>query len=98
MPVPVSFPLALIFYGLFYLVMAELLGAPHWVNPLMGGFIIGYIAYDLTHYATHHWPMRSGYARYIKRHHMIHHYKNPEARFGVSSPIWDMVFGTMGKS
>lgn len=97
MPLPLSIPLALLFYGLFTLVLANLLGAAQWVNPTMAGFMIGYLVYDLTHYATHHFPMRSRLAKYIKRHHMIHHYKEPEARFGVSSPVWDIVFRTMGK-
>ena len=73
------------------------LNAPSWVNPTMAGFLVGYLIHDLTHYATHHLPMRSSFAKYLKRHHMIHHYKNPEIRFGVSSPIWDFVFGTMGE-
>lgn len=97
MPLPVSIPLALLFYGAFYLVLATLLNAPLWVNPVMAGFTIGYLFYDLTHYATHHLPMRWGFLKFLKRHHMKHHYKEPEARFGVSSPLWDLVFGTMGK-
>jgi sterol desaturase/sphingolipid hydroxylase (fatty acid hydroxylase superfamily) len=96
MPFPVSIPLALLFYGLFYLILGEFLHLTRWVNPLVAGYIIGYIIYDLTHYAAHHFPMRSGYAKYIKRHHMAHHYKNPNTRFGVSSPVWDWVFGTAG--
>jgi sterol desaturase/sphingolipid hydroxylase (fatty acid hydroxylase superfamily) len=98
MPFPVSIPLALVFYGLFYLVLALLLGSPQWVDPLMVGFVIGYLAYDLIHYATHHFAMHSGYLKYLKRYHMMHHYKDPNTRFGVSSPIWDWVFGTMGKN
>ncbi len=94
MPLPVSIPLALLFYGLFYLLFAVLLRASAWVNPLTAGFMVGYLIYDLTHYATHHFPMRSGYAKYIKRYHMAHHYKDPNTRFGVSSPLWDWVFGT----
>ena len=78
------------------LVLAVLLGAPHWVAPVMSGFMIGYLAYDLTHYATHHFPMRSKYAKYLKRHHMQHHYKDASTRFGVSSPLWDLVFRTQG--
>lgn len=96
MPFPVSIPLAAVFYGVFYLVVGVLIKAPQWVSPLMAGFVIGYLAYDLTHYATHHLPMRSGFARYLKRYHMQHHYKDPYTRFGVSSPIWDRIFGTMG--
>ena len=96
MPLPVSIPMALLFYGLFTLVFAVLMRAPEWVNPLMAGFLTGYLIYDLTHYATHHFPMRSGYAKYLKRYHMMHHYKDPMTRFGVSSPVWDWVFGTAG--
>jgi dihydroceramide fatty acyl 2-hydroxylase len=97
MPFPVSIPLALVFVGLFYLILGVALRAPQWVAPLTSGFLTGYLTYDLTHYATHHFPMRSGYAKYIKRYHMAHHYKSPGTRYGVSSPLWDWVFGTMGE-
>jgi sterol desaturase/sphingolipid hydroxylase (fatty acid hydroxylase superfamily) len=96
LPLPLSIPLAAIFFGLFYVILAVLLKIPQWVAPLMSGFLVGYLAYDLTHYATHHFPMRSGYAKYIKRYHMQHHYKDPDTRFGVSSPVWDWVFRTQG--
>ena len=94
MPFPVSIPLAAVFVGLFYLILGVFLKSPQWVAPLTAGFLVGYLAYDLTHYATHHFPMRSGYAKYIKRYHMAHHYKSPDTRFGVSSPVWDWVFKT----
>ena len=93
MPVVVSIPLAVVFYLLFNLVLGAL-GAPHWAAPMISGFTIGYLTYDLTHYATHHFPMRSPWARYLKRYHLKHHYTTPNARFGVSSPLWDIVFGT----
>jgi sterol desaturase/sphingolipid hydroxylase (fatty acid hydroxylase superfamily) len=96
MPFPVSIPLALVFAGFFYLILGVLLKAPQWVAPLIAGFLAGYLVYDLTHYATHHFPMRSGYAKYLKRYHMQHHYKDPNTRFGVSSPVWDFVFQTQG--
>jgi sterol desaturase/sphingolipid hydroxylase (fatty acid hydroxylase superfamily) len=95
MPPVVSIPMALVFYGLVYAVVAVLLNASLWVDPLMSGFILGYLTYDLTHYATHHFPMRSGFLKYLKRYHMQHHYKTPDQRFGVSSPLWDRVFGTL---
>jgi sterol desaturase/sphingolipid hydroxylase (fatty acid hydroxylase superfamily) len=50
-----------------------------------------------VHQATYHFPMRRGYAKYIKRCHMAHHHKNPDTRYGVSSPLWDWVFGTAGE-
>ena len=94
MPPAVSIPLALLFYGLFYLVLVVALGLDAWLGPVFAGFIGGYLAYDMLHYATHHWTMRRGYWKFLKRHHMQHHYKTPDQRFGVSSPLWDLVFGT----
>lgn len=97
MPPVVSIPLAFLFYGLYHLVVAVLLGGPQWVAPLFSGFVVGYLIYDMTHYATHHFPMRAGYLKYLKRYHMMHHYKTPNQRFGVSSPVWDFVFGTVAE-
>jgi sterol desaturase/sphingolipid hydroxylase (fatty acid hydroxylase superfamily) len=96
MPPAVSISMFFVFYGLLYLIVGVLLQAPQWVRPLMAGFLIGYLAYDLIHYATHHFPMRSGYAKFIKRYHMQHHYKDPDTRYGVSTPLWDWVFRTQG--
>jgi len=95
MPPVVSIPLALLFYGLFQLFIGKLLGGGYLVGPLFSGFISGYLFYDMAHYATHHFPMRTRVWKGLKRHHMRHHYKNPEMRFGVSSPLWDYIFDTM---
>ena len=54
MPPVVSIPLAIGFWFLFKSVIGGVLGAPVWVHPVFGGFVIGYIGYDLIHYATHH--------------------------------------------
>ncbi len=62
--------------------------------PAFAGFLTGYLVYDLMHYATHHFPMRKGIWKQLKRLHMQHHYKYPNQLFGVSSPIWDLVFST----
>ena len=94
MPPVVSIPLSVLFYGLFRLIVGILFALPVWVDPLFAGFVAGYLVYDLTHYATHHFPMRSGILKFLKRYHMQHHYKTPDQRFGVSSPLWDWVFGT----
>jgi sterol desaturase/sphingolipid hydroxylase (fatty acid hydroxylase superfamily) len=94
MPPVVSIPMAAIFYGLVTLIVSLILGQPHLVGPLTSGLLVGYLAYDLTHYATHHFPMRGKVMKYLKRYHMMHHYKTPDQRFGVSSPLWDIVFKT----
>jgi sterol desaturase/sphingolipid hydroxylase (fatty acid hydroxylase superfamily) len=95
LPLAISIPPAVLIYGLFYLVIGKWLGAPVWVKPIMAGILTGYLAYDLTHYATHHFRMTTGVFKFLKRYHMMHHFKTPTQRFGVSSPLWDVVFGTM---
>ena len=95
MPPVVSIPMSAVFLLLYTFIFSNLLGQPQWVGPVAAGFTVGYLAYDLIHYATHHLAMRHGYFKYLKRYHMLHHYKTPEARFGVSSPFWDWVYGTL---
>ena len=94
MPPVVSIPLALLFYALFQLILGRMLALPHWIAPSFAGFVAGYLVYDITHYATHHFPMRARLWKFLKRYHMQHHYKTPDQRFGVSSPLWDVIFGT----
>ena len=89
MPPAVSIPLALLFYGLFVWMLQ-----PLQAQALMIGFTVGYLVYDLMHYALHHAQFRSGWLYRLKRHHMRHHYADPSRGFGVSSPLWDRVFGS----
>lgn len=93
MPPGVSIPLALVFYYLF----AVMVGAVY-APALFAGFVAGYLVYDTTHYAVHHHRSRTRIGRYLKKHHFRHHYVDPSKDFGVSSPIWDLVFGTLGRS
>ena len=45
----------------------------------------------MTHYATHHWAMRSRHLKFVKRCQIQHHFKTPDKRLGVSSPLWDLI-------
>lgn len=96
MPPILSIPLAFFFFGLFRAV-GSLAGAPLWVAPAYAGFVVGYLAYDMLHYAEHHLAMKWGVLKFLKRYHLLHHFKTPDDRFGVSSPFWDVVFGTLPK-
>jgi sterol desaturase/sphingolipid hydroxylase (fatty acid hydroxylase superfamily) len=88
MPPSVSIPLALVFYGLFVLVLGSL-------APAFGsGFLAGYLAYDMTHYHMHHHIPRTSVGRRMRELHMRHHFQDDTAGFGVSAPWWDLVFGT----
>lgn len=93
MPPAVSFPLALIFWFIFSYIFG-----PALVNPFFAGFLIGYLFYDTLHYAVHHFAFKSTWLLALKSHHMKHHYIEPDDGFGVSSPLWDIIFGTTFKN
>jgi 4-hydroxysphinganine ceramide fatty acyl 2-hydroxylase len=89
LPPSVSIPLAAIFYFLFKAILP--------VNLIWGffpGFILGYLIYDISHYAIHHFNFKGAFWKKIKQHHMLHHYQDPAKGYGVSSPLWDKVFGS----
>lgn len=89
MPLLVSVPLAAAFFLLFRAVVSP------YHSALFAGFVGGYVAYDSIHYATHHWPMTGRIGRFLKEYHMKHHYVDDDTAYGVSSPLWDLVFGTV---
>lgn len=89
MPVTVSIPLAALFGWGF----VTGLGAAGWA--FFSGFVAGYLAYDMMHYAIHHAEnVRNPLFRRIRRHHLAHHFRDTRAGFGVSTPFWDSVFGS----
>lgn len=88
MPPIVSVPIGLCVWALFFLV------AGHVGTWLFLGFMSGYVAYDLTHYACHQWPMRSALGQMLKRHHMRHHFTDDEGNFAITAIFWDRVFGS----
>lgn len=58
------------------------------------GFTAVYGAYEVVHRRVHTHPPRGPYGRWVRRHHLTHHHKTPRANHGVTSPVWDKVFGT----
>jgi len=62
---------------------------------LYGGFMLGYFTYLLLHYIMHR-PSSRFYrlVRVLASNHDIHHQKGIEKNFGVTSPLWDVVFRT----
>jgi sterol desaturase/sphingolipid hydroxylase (fatty acid hydroxylase superfamily) len=87
LPPSVSIPLATGFFFLFNALLPV-----NYVFGFFPGFIIGYLIYDETHYAIHHFNFKGSIWKKIKQHHMLHHYQDPDRGYGVSSPLWDKVF------
>ena len=89
MPPSMGIPLAFLFYLLFKVTM----GSAN-ASAFFPGFMIGYLFYDITHFALHHANFKSSFWKKLKQHHMTHHYNDPNRGFGVSSNIWDKIVGT----
>lgn len=65
------------------------------VYAFLPGFLVGYAFYLLIHYLVHIHRAPKNIFRYLWINHGTHHYKNGQIIFGVSSPLWDYVYGTM---
>ncbi|MCS6979152.1 MAG: sterol desaturase family protein [Flavobacteriales bacterium] len=89
MPPGFSLPLAILIFALCWWIWG-----PLWVFAYFPGFVLGYLVYDNLHFAVHHFNFKNVWFQKLKRHHMMHHYRDPERGFGFTSPFWDKVFGT----
>lgn len=84
MPPSVSLPLATGFYFLFKAILHVT-----YLNGFFASFLVGYLFYDISHYALHHKQFKSALWKKLKDHHMHHHYMDSTKGYGVSSPLWD---------
>lgn len=76
-----------------YPVVASLAGR-RWAMAFTAGLIGTYFAYELAHRRTHTHPPRNRYGRWARRSHLHHHFGAPMRNFGVTSPVWDRLWGT----
>ena len=58
------------------------------------GLVAGYFCYEWLHFLAHHGKSRLPLFRYLRKYHLLHHYRTPNRRFGVTSPVFDLMFGT----
>ncbi len=61
------------------------------------GLLIGYLGYAFMHHAIHHWPASQDLLRNRKRMHSLHHRQSVPTNFGVTSSLWDHLFGSYRK-
>lgn len=91
MPPVVSILISSLILGINYLIFGN-----HGFS-FTGGFLFGYAAYLSVHYIVHAFKPPKNMFKELWVNHSIHHYQDDEKAFGVSSPLWDYVFGTMPK-
>jgi sterol desaturase/sphingolipid hydroxylase (fatty acid hydroxylase superfamily) len=87
-PLP-SLIISSILFGLMFLMMRD------YAFVFFPGFLFGYLLYASMHYAIHAWSPPFKWMKPLWRNHHLHHYKDEEKGFGVSTTLWDRIFGTM---
>jgi sterol desaturase/sphingolipid hydroxylase (fatty acid hydroxylase superfamily) len=91
MPPLLSVTISTLLLLLFRLIMGD------FVFSFLPGFLTGYAFYLSIHYMVHAFPPPKNFFKVLWVNHSIHHYKEGEYVFGVSSPLWDYIYGTMAK-
>ena len=92
MPPILSITIATLFLFLFRLFLGDL------VFSFLPGFLVGYSLYLLVHYLVHAYPPPGNFLKHLWINHSIHHYRDSNSVYGVSSPLWDYVYGTMSQT
>ncbi len=91
MPPIVSIAVSTLLLLLFRLILGDL------VFSFLPGFLVGYAFYLSVHYMIHAYAPPKNFLKVWWVNHSVHHYKDGKTVFGVSSPLWDYIYGTMGK-
>ncbi len=89
MPPLLSITISTILLLLLRLVMGDFAFA------FLPGFLVGYASYLSVHYMVHVYQPPKNFLKALWINHGIHHYKNQDIIFGVSSPLWDYIYGTV---
>lgn len=89
MPPLMSIAIATLLLFFFRIILGD------WAFAFMPGFLCGYAGYLFVHYLVHIYPPPHNIFKTIWINHSIHHYKNGDSTFGVSSPLWDYIYGTL---
>ena len=58
------------------------------------GFVLVYGLYELVHRRAHTHPPTGPYGRWMRKNHFYHHFENPKANHGVTTPLGDVIFRT----
>jgi len=63
-------------------------------SSFTAGFVVMYLAYEVLHRRAHTRAPRGAYGRWRRRNHFAHHFGDPRRAHGVTTPLWDLAFGT----
>ena len=84
--IPIS---ALVFSGV-YVALGDVFSA----SIAMAGLWTGFLYYEFVHYQVHCTYSTVAFLTFQRSRHYHHHFMDPSICFGVTTPLWDWVFGT----
>jgi sterol desaturase/sphingolipid hydroxylase (fatty acid hydroxylase superfamily) len=79
-----------VLFGLLYRLTGSVVSGA----GIIAGVWAGFLYYEAVHYRVHFSQSGSGFVARQRRTHFHHHFTNNRQCFGVTSPLWDYVFGT----
>ncbi|HEX8719781.1 MAG TPA: sterol desaturase family protein [Pyrinomonadaceae bacterium] len=85
-----SLPVCVVYFLLAWAAAGSWQAAAH----LYTGLIAGYFFYEYLDFQAHHGTSRGRLTRYFRKYHLQHHHYDATVRFGVTSPLFDILFGT----
>lgn len=82
--------------ALYFVAYFTLTREPGAAATLSFGNFVGLLYYEHVHLSAHRPGSRpwTPWSRYMKRFHLWHHYKHERHWFGVTSPVFDVLFGS----
>ncbi len=87
-------PILSVIIGTVLLFLFELI-MDQYSFSFLAGFMIGYAFYLLVHYSVHIFRPPHKFLKPLWTNHAVHHYQDNTVFFGVSSPLWDYIIGTL---
>jgi sterol desaturase/sphingolipid hydroxylase (fatty acid hydroxylase superfamily) len=67
----------------------------HTLAMFVVGLVQSYVVEEWVHHSVHFYNFNSRYFRYIRRMHLFHHSRwGAQGAFGLTSDLWDVVYGT----
>jgi sterol desaturase/sphingolipid hydroxylase (fatty acid hydroxylase superfamily) len=91
-------PIAVLPIALLLSAVAALFTGPLRAIFFIAGVIVGFARYEWLHWRFHFREPRSRRERVLRCHHLAHHYCDTRNYHGVSTRLWDRVFGTLPAS
>ena len=87
-------PLSLGMSAAIWLALAPALRSAVLPGLVLAGVWSGYLAYEAVHLRIHSDAAGGRLLRSLRRYHYRHHFADDTVCYGVTSPVWDLVFRT----